>query len=110
MVWEADVATVVFHARSSSRGFARSKVKSMASLPSPALHRTIRQTKIVIEEARKVYQTQTGQTLALDDVSATIKEGEFVCIVGPSGCGKTTLLWALSGLHPLHRAMFFWTA
>ncbi len=76
-------------------------VKSMPSLVSPALPGAERKTKIAIERARKVYQTQTGQTLALDEVSATIEEGEFVCIVGPSGCGKTTLLWAMSGLHPL---------
>ena len=59
------------------------------------------QAKIVIENASKVYQTRSGQTHALDNFNATITEGEFVCVVGPSGCGKTTLLWAMSGLHPL---------
>jgi NitT/TauT family transport system ATP-binding protein len=58
-------------------------------------------TKIVIDNATKVYQTRSGQTHALDNFSATIQEGEFVCILGPSGCGKTTLLWAMSGLHAL---------
>lgn len=57
--------------------------------------------KIVIDNASKVYQTRSGQTHALANFSATISEGEFVCILGPSGCGKTTLLWAMSGLHPL---------
>lgn len=57
--------------------------------------------KIVIDNATKYYQTKTGQTHALEKFSATIAEGEFVCILGPSGCGKTTLLWAMSGLHPL---------
>jgi NitT/TauT family transport system ATP-binding protein len=58
-------------------------------------------TKIVIENATKYYKTNTGQTHALESFSAAIREGEFVCILGPSGCGKTTLLWAMSGLHPL---------
>ena len=58
-------------------------------------------TQIIIDKARKVYETGSGQTLALESVSSSIAKGEFVCVVGPSGCGKTTLLWALSGLHAL---------
>ena len=41
---------------------------------------------------------QRGRVLAVDDVSATIADGEFVCIVGPSGCGKSTLLNVVGGL------------
>ncbi len=39
-----------------------------------------------------------GDFTALNDVSITIDEGEFVCFLGPSGCGKTTLLRAIAGL------------
>jgi NitT/TauT family transport system ATP-binding protein len=35
---------------------------------------------------------------ALDGISLSVREGEFVSVVGPSGCGKTTLLRCLSGL------------
>jgi len=37
-------------------------------------------------------------THALDDVSLTVHEGEFVSVVGPSGCGKSTLVQAAAGL------------
>lgn len=39
-----------------------------------------------------------GDFTALNDVSMSVKEGEFVCFLGPSGCGKTTLLRAIAGL------------
>jgi len=38
-----------------------------------------------------------GATTALDDVSLTIEENEFMVLLGPSGCGKTTLLRAIAG-------------
>ncbi|MCK4417942.1 MAG: ABC transporter ATP-binding protein [Candidatus Latescibacteria bacterium] len=39
-----------------------------------------------------------GPVQALDDVSLTVWEGEFVSLIGPSGCGKTTLLRIVAGL------------
>lgn len=40
----------------------------------------------------KVYQTDEVETLSLDKINLTVREGEFLAIMGPSGCGKSTLL------------------
>ena len=39
-----------------------------------------------------------GATRALERVSLTVNDGEFVSIVGPSGCGKSTMLNVIAGL------------
>mgnify|MGYP001160796151 FL=1 len=39
-----------------------------------------------------------GSFKALNDISISINDGEFVCFLGPSGCGKTTLLRCIAGL------------
>ncbi|GAA0564104.1 ABC transporter ATP-binding protein [Paractinoplanes ferrugineus] len=51
-----------------------------------------------IRSLRKVYGGHGRQVEALGDVTLTVPEGQFVCVVGPSGCGKTTLLRCLGGL------------
>lgn len=44
------------------------------------------------------YDPGRADLLALDGMSLSVAEGEFLAIVGPSGCGKSTLLRLLSGL------------
>ncbi len=47
---------------------------------------------IKIENLSKVFRTEEVETVALNGVSMTVSDGEFVAIMGPSGCGKSTLL------------------
>ena len=48
---------------------------------------------------RKVFpDPSSGEMLALDGISLSAGEGEFVAVVGPSGGGKSTLLRLLAGL------------
>jgi len=54
---------------------------------------------VVLRNVSKTFTTRKNeQLIALDNISARVEKGEFLCILGPSGCGKTTLLRMIGGL------------
>lgn len=53
---------------------------------------------IRLENVSKVYHKGPEEVRALDDMTLTVAQGEFVTVRGPSGCGKSTLLLTVGGM------------
>ncbi len=64
---------------------------------------------ITLRDVRKVYETGSGDFVALNDINMDVLPGEFLGIVGKSGAGKTTLLNMISGVSEITsgNALFF---
>jgi spermidine/putrescine ABC transporter ATP-binding subunit len=56
----------------------------------------------------KKFKTKDESVLALNRVSAEVKEGELFCLLGPSGCGKTTLLRCTAGLETVSEGKIYY--
>lgn len=54
--------------------------------------------QIQVKDISKIYGAGENKVIALNHVSMTIREGDFISIMGPSGSGKSTLLHMISGL------------
>ena len=54
--------------------------------------------QIEVKNVSFEYRLEKGAVLALKDISFSVRQSEFLCLLGPSGCGKTTILNILAGL------------
>ena len=52
-----------------------------------------------VNNVSRTFVSEDHQSItALADISLSVRNKEFICILGPSGCGKTTLLRIIAGL------------
>ena len=73
----------------------------MSGTPMDSVH-------VRVDSLAHTFASGRGDVMALQEVSLTIRAGEFVCVVGPSGCGKSTLLRIVAGLQrPTSGAVHF---
>ncbi len=56
---------------------------------------------IELKNVKKIYRMGSERICAVDDVSFTIKKGEFCCLYGVSGSGKSTLLNLMAGIEKI---------
>ncbi|XP_048511619.1 ATP-binding cassette sub-family A member 13 isoform X2 [Athalia rosae] len=57
-----------------------------------------KQVGVRFDNVRKVYQTETGECVAVDDFSIKLMEGEVTTLLGRNGAGKTTIIKMLTGM------------
>lgn len=56
---------------------------------------------VTLEHVTRTFHTKQGDVRAVDDLTVSVADGEFIVLVGPSGCGKTTTLRLIAGLEEL---------
>ena len=59
--------------------------------------------KVTLEGLTKRY----GDTVAVNDLSITLEDGQLTALLGPSGCGKSTTLYMLAGIVPVTEGRIF---
>ena len=60
-------------------------------------NQNVQQAKIQVQNLHKSFVKDGSRLSVVDDVSFSVRDGEFVAIVGPSGCGKSTLMNIIAG-------------
>ena len=64
--------------------------------------------KVVIENICKIYPGDKGREVtAVDSISLTVEDQEFMVFVGPSGCGKSTTLRMIAGLEEISKGSVY---
>ncbi|MBP96748.1 ABC transporter [Candidatus Poribacteria bacterium] len=51
-----------------------------------------------VDSLKKKFQDREGEIVALGNISFSVHQREFICVIGPSGCGKSTLIRIIAGL------------
>ena len=62
---------------------------------------------LAVKDLTKVFETDQGQVLAVDDISFQLSDDELFTLLGPSGCGKTTTLRMVAGLETMTSGSVF---
>ena len=53
---------------------------------------------LIVDDVSMHFPTTEGPLVAVDHMSLSVKQGEFLSVIGPSGCGKSTLFNIIGGL------------